>query len=186
MGWFLSRRSDRSVLGTSGEAARQRYGTQRNQGGQSAWRPRSHGWTIHQGRSGSPATPRRASRSIRSRTVPSSRAPDEVAGDAEGAGGSGLGRVEGAPSDHPVGRPGSRRSAASRCSAPPPGYRAQAARRAAWRRMAPDTPRSSTGPTSVNVIGVPLAASTTSWVTRTCPGPACSAILAAMFTVRPK
>ncbi len=60
------------------------------------------------------------------------------------------------------------------------------AREAVWRVRVPDTPFSSTGPISANITGVPWAASTTSWLTRTSPGLADSAILAAMFTVRPK
>jgi hypothetical protein len=60
------------------------------------------------------------------------------------------------------------------------------ARRTEKRRRAPDTPFSSTGPTSLKVTDVPSAPSTTSRVTSTSPGLAYSAILAAMFTVRPK
>ncbi len=60
------------------------------------------------------------------------------------------------------------------------------AREAVWRVRVPDTPFSSTGPISANITGVPWAASTTSWLTSTSPGLAYSAILAAMFTVRPK
>jgi hypothetical protein len=46
----------------------------------------------------------------------------------------------------------------------------QAWRRAAWSRSVPDTPFSSTGPTSVNVTDPASAASTTSWLTSTSPG----------------
>jgi hypothetical protein len=60
------------------------------------------------------------------------------------------------------------------------------AREALWRVRVPDTPFSSTGPISANVTGVPWAASTTSWLTSTSLGLAYSAILAEMFTVRPK
>jgi hypothetical protein len=63
---------------------------------------------------------------------------------------------------------------------------AQPPRRAVWRRRVLDTPFNSTGPISVNVTSVPSADSTTSWLTSTSPGLAYSAILDAMFTVRPK
>jgi hypothetical protein len=60
------------------------------------------------------------------------------------------------------------------------------ARRTEKRWRGPVIPFSSTGPTSLKVTDAPSAASTTSRVTSTSPGLAYSAILAAMFTVRPK
>ena len=52
-------------------------------------------------------------------------------------------------------------------------------------RRTPEMPFSSTGPISVKVTSTPAEASTTSWLTRTSPGRAYSAIREARFTVRP-
>jgi hypothetical protein len=49
-----------------------------------------------------------------------------------------------------------------------------------------DTPLRSTEPIGVKATPSEPTASTTSWLTSTCPGSARSAILAATFTVRPK
>ncbi len=59
------------------------------------------------------------------------------------------------------------------------------ARCAACRRTTPEMPFSSTGPISVKVTSTPAEASTVSWLTRTSPGRAYSAIREARFTVRP-
>jgi hypothetical protein len=66
-----------------------------------------------------------------------------------------------------------------------PGSRQRASARCAACRRTPEMPFSSTGPISVKVTSTPAEASTTSWLTRTSPGRAYSAIREARFTVRP-
>jgi hypothetical protein len=56
----------------------------------------------------------------------------------------------------------------------------------AWRRTGSDTPFSSTAPTGSKAIPSGTTRSTISCVTSTWPGAACSPILAARLTVRPK
>ena len=56
----------------------------------------------------------------------------------------------------------------------------------AWRRTGRDTPFSTKAPADSKATSPGRTRSTTSGVTRICPGFACSAILAATFTVRPK
>jgi hypothetical protein len=67
----------------------------------------------------------------------------------------------------------------------PNDLRQRASARCAACRRTPEMPFSSTGPISVKVTLTPVEASTTSWVTRTSPGRAYSAIREARFTVRP-
>ncbi len=66
------------------------------------------------------------------------------------------------------------------------GARGRRHRVTAWRRTGSDTPFSSTAPTGSKAIPSGTTRSTISCVTSTCPGAACSPILAARFTVRPK
>jgi hypothetical protein len=66
-----------------------------------------------------------------------------------------------------------------------PGFRQRASARCAACRRTPEMPFSSTAPISVKVTSTPAEASTTSWLTRTSPGRAYSAIREARFTVRP-
>jgi hypothetical protein len=65
------------------------------------------------------------------------------------------------------------------------GSHQRASSRCAACRRTPETPFSSTGPISVKVTSTPADASTTSWLTRTSPGRAYSAIREARFTVCP-
>jgi hypothetical protein len=67
----------------------------------------------------------------------------------------------------------------------PPASRQRASARCAACRRTPEMPFSSTGPISVKVTSTPAEASTTSWLTRTSPGRAYSAIREARFTVCP-
>jgi hypothetical protein len=66
-----------------------------------------------------------------------------------------------------------------------PGSPQRASARCAACSRTPEMPFSSTGPISVKVTSTPAEASTTSWLTRTSPGRAYSAIREARFTVRP-
>lgn len=62
----------------------------------------------------------------------------------------------------------------------------QPGRPAECRRTGWDTPFRTTEPIGVKATSSVSTASTTPWLTSTCPGSACSAIRAARFTVRPK